>query len=469
MQTVQFPCGHCGNVMAVESEFLGQPVRCPRCQQIVVAPADAPSDSAPADGLVARTNSAETIVKPLVPSGDGEDIFAPEEPTDDLFGRPEPPRIEIPPPKPALAENNPTLPPEPAGVSPAPSPFADAAPPPPASGEDAPALPATEQAGPWQAGTFTDMTSATPAETKPDPGLDLTGDGITAPSRPARRREQGTPWFAILVFSPLVLYAIVVTIFAAMLYLHQRRIELERRNPFEMMPDDGDNPGVKKEKKTTWHQYRYDPKLATLPLPDNLKTRFTPDGGEPLRIGQLQITPMRVERRPVNVFVEDSERPEPCNGDSLVLYLHMKNLSSDEVFAPLDNYFDRYWRPGTDLLPPLTLLEAGDANRFYGGPARWYPPGDRSRRREWVEGRDPVKPALLHPGEERDFFVCTDGQDDKAVLLLFGEKAGQRVREPYHGHFLWRIRVRRGLVRIKDKDYSATAVVGVEFSDKDVH
>ena len=39
MQTVQFQCSHCGNMMGVTLESLGQEVRCPTCEKVVVAPA----------------------------------------------------------------------------------------------------------------------------------------------------------------------------------------------------------------------------------------------------------------------------------------------------------------------------------------------------------------------------------------------------------------------------------------------
>jgi len=34
---------------------------------------------------------------------------------------------------------------------------------------------------------------------------------------------------------------------------------------------------------------------------------------------------------------------------------------------------------------------------------------------------------------------------------------------------LWRVQLRRGLVKHKDKEYSVSAVVGVEFSASDIH
>src|SRR5207253_1607577 len=43
MRTVNFHCGHCGNLMAVEEKVLGQQVCCPHCQQIVLAVAPSPS------------------------------------------------------------------------------------------------------------------------------------------------------------------------------------------------------------------------------------------------------------------------------------------------------------------------------------------------------------------------------------------------------------------------------------------
>lgn len=481
MQTVQFQCGHCGKLMGVGVDYLGQQVRCPHCQQVVVAPAAPPPAPPPAPvppPAPQELLGIETVLHTPRPPSDPEDIFSPHEGGEDLFGRSEAPRIEIPPdplaptvtmeggdhpvnpaPEPTLASTVPFLPPEHAASGPP-------------NGDTTALLSSPGPESPWLGGTATEMVTQSPAEA---PAGAIVGaqpealGGTAAPApRPTRRGEPGTPWFMILVFSPLLLYSIVITVFAVLLYMQQREVEERLRNRFEIMPDEGDNSGVQKGKKVSRQQYRYDPKVATLPLPEHLCTTLSKTSGRPLRIGDLQITPKRVERKRVKVFVEGSERPEPCLGDSLVLHLSMKNMSSEYAFAPLDNYFDRYWKPGMDQLPPFTQLEADGKYRFYGGPAKWFPLGTTNERREWVEGRKASEPELLQPGEEKEFFVCTDGQDAKAVYALFGVGKNGEVGEPYHGSFLWRIRVRRGLVTINDKEYSATAVVGVKFTDKDI-
>ena len=476
MQTVQFQCGHCGKLMGVGIDSLGQQVRCPHCQQVVVAPPAAPPPAPPPVPVPAPVpqeplGGIETVLHTPRPPSDPEDIFSPHEEGEDLFGRSEAPRIEIPPdplaptvtmeggdqpvnpaPEPTLATTVPFLPPEPAPSGPP-------------NGDTTALLSSPGPEASWLGGTATELVTQTPAGAPTGVQLEAPSDTAAAP-RPARRSEPGTPWFMILVFSPLLLYSIVITVFAVLLYMEQRNVEERLRNRLEMLHDGGDNPGVQKGKKVS--QHTYDPKLTTLPLPDHLCTTLSKTSGRPLRIGDLQITPKRVERKRIKVFVEGSERPEPCLGDSLVLYLSLKNLSSEYAFAPLDNYFDRYWKPGMDQLPPFTQLEADGKYRFYGGPAKWFPLGTANERREWVEGRKASEPELLQPGEEKEFFVCTDGQDAKAVYALFGVGKNGEVGEPYHGPFLWRIRVRRGLVTIDDKEYSATAVVGVKFTDKDI-
>jgi hypothetical protein len=463
MQTVNFQCGHCGNLMAVGTDHLGQQVRCPHCQQVVVAPPPA----APAPG------PAETTFPPTFPQ-DHEDIFAPPAPTEDLFDSPGPPKLELPPsvpappplPEPTLTQTEAAQPPT-LNYAPAVEttlPFMPGAAPPP--GETT--LPIDPAApGPnWMAPTLTDPSAGSPAVS---PATDLGAapeaaagaDLAAAIPRPARRPSGGGGWFIPVIFVPLLVYAVLVTITAVVFW---NRLQQTPPNPFDAMPDvGGDNPGVKKDGKSR-SALSYDRQTATAPLPPHLITTL----GKPLRVGDLEVTPTKVERRRVRVFVTGFERPEPCLGDSLVLRLLLRNRAADYAFVPLDNYFDRCWR-GQAGPPPLTQLEAGNG-RFFGGPAQWYPRGSRdARKREWVEGRKDFDPDGLGPGEERESFVCTDGSDPQAVRALFGEDLeGQRRQGPYKGPMLWRVQVRRGLYEYGGRRLPATAVIGVAFDSKDV-
>jgi phage FluMu protein Com len=472
MQPIQFQCGHCGKLMAVSSQHLGQQVRCPHCQQVVMPPSPAPTLPSPKTGedrvemgpVPAPPGSLPGTAPQKSPPDDaGADIFSPANPSDDIFSRGEMPRIEMP-----LESLPPTLPGDSSIPPQDPEATLSSTPPwaalHPAVEPNALLLPDVQidktavhsEVEPlWPGGALSKplQMSPTAAPFHPD------GESSDAGARAAKRTEAKAPWFLLLVFCPLLLYSIVISIFAFLLYREHQQLRERLRNPFEMMPDVGDDPGVRKGKKVSFTD-RYPREFPTLPLPESLCTTL----GKPLRVGDLQVTPNRVERKRVSVVVE-SARPEVCKHDSLVLYLDLKNLSSEYAFAPLDNYFDRYWHPGLeDPIPPLTLLEVGrNRYRFYGGPANWNRRGDANNLREWVKGRRD-QADLLQPGEEKQMFVCTDGNDDKAAAVLFGEQPGQE----YQGRFLWRVRVRRGLVHIQDKDYSATAVIGVRFNDSDI-
>jgi hypothetical protein len=256
-----------------------------------------------------------------------------------------------------------------------------------------------------------------------------------------------------------LVYAVLVTITAVIFW---NRIQQTPPNPFDAMPDvDGDTPGVRKEGKNgkARSALSYDRDLATAPLPAHLVTAL----GKPLRVGDLEVTPTKVERRRVRVFVSGFDRPEPCDGDSLVLHLRLVNRAADYAFTPLDNYFDRWWQPPGGL-PPLTLLEAGP-ERFYGGPAHWYPRTSRDAgKRQWVEGRKDFDPDGLAPGAEQEPFVCTDGNDPRALRVLFGEGGAG----PYRGPMLWRVQVRRGLYDYRGRRVPAAAVIGVAFDSRDI-
>jgi hypothetical protein len=470
METVKFQCGHCRNLMAVGTEFLGKQVRCPHCQQVVVAPPPqpaVPNTFPPPPG----PSLGETAFLPPRPAADHEDIFsAPDEDPDDLFGRPQVPRLEVPPPEPiptpvngavAPPASEPTI--EPTLSFPPP---ADAPPPSMLTDSTLPATPGAPIPSWMEAPTIAEPPPEAPdrgAFSAAPPPAEEAASELPLPAPAVRRpsRETGSAWFMPLVFVPLVLWAIGAT--GALLYaifvtipIKDRQIENQQdTNPFERFPDDGMDRGVKKGGEKI-SKLSYDNRFATAPLPAEQRLKL---GGGPRRFGEIEVTPLRVERKRVGVMVQGFERAEPCRHDSLVLWLKFRNVSADQAFAPLDTYFDRWWQPGQGTMP-LTQLEAGK-DRFCGGPAKWFPPSKKEKL-QWIEGRKLTDPAGLKPGETVESFVCTDGDDARTAAVLFGERNGARVT-PYPGPFLWRVQVRRGLINWKGRDRSATTVIGVEF------
>jgi hypothetical protein len=259
-------------------------------------------------------------------------------------------------------------------------------------------------------------------------------------------------WLFGLVVVPLFLYAVLATIAVFLLW---DRLQKAPPHPLEMFPDvEGDTPGVQKNgRKASQFKGQLAPeavkRLADTPLPAHLRVAL----GGTLRVGELEVTPLWVERMVVRVFVEGSARPEPCPHESLVLRLHLRNVSAASTFTPLDNYFDRNWSKGRGA-PPLTFLEVG-SRRFYGGPAEWSPRGTGANvRRQWVEGRQDFDDQGLGPGDETDAFVCTDGGDSRVIEEV------ERTR----GKLLWRVELRRGLVQVGGREVPAATVIGVEFS-----
>jgi len=459
--------------MAVSTEFLGQQVRCPHCQQVVMAPtATAP---APVGAPAASSTGLEQTSFNLPSRNEQDSIFGPPEASDDLFGgAPSGPRLDMFKQQPPAAPPAPTLdatvhlnPSAPAGPAPAGAGFETVAYQP---GAPAPLEPF---GSPDATTAFLPAAPPLPQAPAPESLAPAPGPSVAPeqeiPTAPRRRpAPSGSRTFILMVLLlPLVSYAIIVTVLAVLLW---NRLQAIPPNPFDQLPDiegdnpgakkvEGDNPGAKKvgvvKKGTIW---TYKSAFAVAPLPEELKVGLN----QTLTLGDLQVTPLRVERKKVKIFVEDFDKPSELANESLVLYLRLKNLSSTYSFTPLDNYFDRKWK--AQGLPPLTLLEVGK-NQFFGGPAEWYN-WDRSKkqkektRREWVEGRKNYDQEGLAPGASVETFICTDGDVGKESIPL--------ALDNYKGDMLYRVHLRRGLVMHRKKEYSATAVIGVKFTDQDI-
>ena len=378
MQTVQFQCGHCGNLMGVSQEFLGQQVRCPSCQEVVVAPAS-------------------------------ETTSSPDSDPDSLF----------------LAN----LQSAPIGDAPKP--------------DSRPAVT-----------TQSDVPAPSPMETGSSPDSSLPWNDSAAhasdPHGPVARAQRqagvggGISWLWLL---PVLSYSVLATVIIVVLYLKLQDANSAHPNKeLQEMPDlNGDAPLRKQV-------FNPGPERTTRALPERLKTKL----GQPIKVGSLEITPVSVEKKVVKLK-QEGRSAKPCRHESLVLHLKVNNLSDKFAFVPVEDFFDRkYNGNGT---PPFTCLELGPDQRFHGGPGTWFPIGSPERlQREWVDGRTNL---VLKPGQSAETFVCTDGNDNDLDKHL----------KDYEGELLWRVHVRCGPVHYHDKDVdklvAATAVVGVEFSDRD--
>jgi hypothetical protein len=443
MQTTNFQCGHCGNLMAVTANMLGQQVRCPTCQQVVLAPAPTPT-APPLPGIEALGLGSTAVVEP-------ECIFSPPDASDeDLFGGPAVPQLQIPPPwtppleptvapvPPAPQQEEPlTYPPAsqpaPADLGIAASPF-----PPPLAPTEPPA--ATEPPNPFAPAGETELAPEVFAEaSRPTP-------------RPARR---GSSWVVPVLIIPLISYSAMVT--ALLLW---QIYKPPPPHPLEMIPDLSDHPSTKLEKKVVVYDYKQTP---TYELPDKLRVPL----GQPLAIGAVRVTPRKVEFGKIKIRTQNFSKVEESPYPTLILHLDFENISEDVAFRPLDAFFNpRLDHSKGNVLTNRTFTQLVMGNtRLCGGPCKWVHPAYRGKELvETVEGQHYEKE--LKPGDPPlSTFVCVDPDtQDPTYLATHPEEDILH----YKGPLLYRVQVRRGLVNFKGKDVPCTAVIGVEFTDRDI-
>ncbi len=253
MQIVNFQCGSCGKLMGVSAEHLGSQVHCPHCLAIVQAPAapsasktwkSHPAGGGPAKGRPSDSDPVEIHVE-IPDAREQESIFTgPEEGlSEDVFGGPPQPRLEIPESAPVM-----TRPPSPPAVPPGepaayPEPAYPELPTPPASARIA--------AGPPPASADNELPAA-----------------ALAP-RPARN-SMVVPM--LLIF--LVPYSLFTTAYMVWSLLNPRR----GFDPLERLPDP----------KGEGAPRRVSPDSA---LPGKLKTSLK----QPIRVGDMEVTPLKVQ------------------------------------------------------------------------------------------------------------------------------------------------------------------------------
>jgi hypothetical protein len=192
------------------------------------------------------------------------------------------------------------------------------------------------------------------------------------------------------------------------------------------------------------------------PLPDGLMVRL----GQTLGVGDLEVTPERVEvgRVKVHTVMQDGETNVSDLGEALILHLRVRNASSGVWFHPTDPVFDRLYDHRQGSAKPYTQLIA-NGYHSYGGAIDVLGTNWQRVKRKFVEGQD-YDDRPLPPGEERRTVICTDPQDPKALESVRAQPTGAPV--------VWRVQLRRGLTTFRGEEVSTCAVVGVQFSPNDI-
>ncbi|MBL8795172.1 MAG: hypothetical protein JNM56_14805 [Planctomycetia bacterium] len=143
-------------------------------------------------------------------------------------------------------------------------------------------------------------------------------------------------------------------------------------HPLELLPDLGASPAKRVEGKAATviqarSVLRVKPDTA---LPAALTTTL----GKPIRVGDLEVTPLKVEQKRV-LFKHRSGKykPELSEQEALFLHLQMKNVSKDSEFCPTDPAFDYLWKEGRhpENAMPYTFLELAGAGKRFSGPSKY--------------------------------------------------------------------------------------------------
>lgn len=506
-----FPCPFCGKKMGVGRELLGKKVRCPHCNQIVLAPAPTPVAVSPPTTPDQLKPQEPPVDLPVfnIPSREArESIFGDSESeSDEVFGSSDGnklPLVELPP-------SSPPSPPESAPVPAAKtkasetayaptiemkSPFSDFGAPSSPEGAPAPKTPpaavpkkpaptpviapigATPPSSASDVNPWAGMDSLPAASPPASPAVVPTLVPVPMPETespfrtseevaktkqkkshdpeqeqewPARRSKKvaaasgGNPLFKIGFFA-VAAYALIVTVLAV--YGLFFKSSAPPGHPLSTIPDNfGEFPPAERKKTGK----------ANISLGGELppEQRIVLGSGEKLPIGQLEIEPLAIEERRLNIITEGKSSKEHHSqsgtAPALVLRMKIKNTSDDLLIHPLDPAFNR--KPvGNEKLG--TGLLVGNKYAFWGGPIAW-PFNERMNR--IYEAAQEADATPLKPGETREYVVFTDSS----------QRIVKTVREAKETLF-WRVQVRRGRIDFDGKDIPVTAIISVEFKASDV-
>jgi len=293
-------------------------------------------------------------------------------------------------------------------------------------------LPTPQNVSPADEPTFLDPNLAPiPTDRPSSPSQDVTvamddaplqaGDTNFAEFKPKPRKDSSVLLIIALIF--LVPYAVTMTFFVFFMWARGSA----QGDPLEYLRD----PMPAQEKGGPRKVQRKQPD-HTLPIAERRKTTL----GKSVKAGDLLVTPERVVLT--------------AEGD-LKLMLRVRNESTSSAFEPMhDSYVNERKHP----VKPYTFLESRSLtlDHIYGGYLAYYKNADATG--------EPESFPVLSPKEEVTIVLQTeDRYRAKYVSVIAGAK---------NDEFTWRVQVRRGFVRVDNKDVSATTVIGVDFSSKEI-
>jgi hypothetical protein len=241
----------------------------------------------------------------------------------------------------------------------------------------------------------------------------------------------------------LIPYAAIMTLLAMYGLFSRKADTLDPGHPLSTIPDNFGEFDPAARKKVSQLKLDFD-----APLPAAQQTGL----GEPVQIGQLEIEPVAVEKRPLSIVkeLEGVQQRRTTRLHALVLRLRVTNTSADIPIFPLDPAFTRSAK--MEDRPAMRL--AIGRQMLYGGAISW-PFGDGVKREyEEAQARDDQP---LKPGETREYVVFTN--EDAGIAQVV-----KRATEP----LLWRVQVRRGMIEFRGKEVPVTAIIGIEFKPSDV-
>jgi len=269
-------------------------------------------------------------------------------------------------------------------------------------------------------------TSEVPAETQ-DPGVTIETPSIAsvAAGRGVSRHT----------FTLVRNYAIAMTL--AVIFLVYKLLN-PNISALESLPD------VKPQKKDDKIVYTLVPEVTEMPPGHSLSL------GESQRFGNLQVTPVRVTKEPVE-FVHhlgDTDVTKSPGSDVVKLWFEFENLSTDQNIAPLDGLV--FTRDNNDF-------ENVRSNNFACRMSQKKKGGELAFVYDLNEFdiwnlRDQNVEQEIAPGDKFETYIPTT---EEGVVQLVGSD------EP----LIWRVHFRKGY---SPKNYGVTTVIEVAFESSDI-